>query len=94
MHEMSIATALVDRIREEAHRRDAIRVAAAGVRIGAYSGVNADSLRFCFEVLVAEEGLAPLALTIEDAAGEELDLAWLELEETAEAEANEEELPT
>jgi hydrogenase nickel incorporation protein HypA/HybF len=40
-------------------------VLAVGVRIGALSGVDSESLRFCFEALVQDTELAPLSLDIE-----------------------------
>jgi hydrogenase nickel incorporation protein HypA/HybF len=80
LHELSIATEILDAVQKEAQRRNA-RVATVGLRIGDLSGVEQDSLRFCFEVLVQGTDLDPLALTIERTAGAELDLAWLEVEE-------------
>ena len=80
MHELSIATEILDAVQKEAQKRNA-RVATVGLRIGELSGVEQDSLRFCFEVLVQGSDLEPLALTIERTPGAELDLAWLEVEE-------------
>jgi Zn finger protein HypA/HybF involved in hydrogenase expression len=80
MHELGIATALLDSIDAQRAAQPA-RIVAAGVRIGAYSGVNVDSLRFCFETLVLDRNLGPLALTVEETNGEDLHLAWLETED-------------
>jgi hypothetical protein len=57
------------------------------LRIGEFAGVDAESLRFCFEVLAKDSTLAPLALEIEiahveeGARGDELDLAYLEMDD-------------
>ncbi|GHG51123.1 hydrogenase maturation nickel metallochaperone HypA [Streptomyces griseocarneus] len=54
MHELSIATAIVERATELARRHDAGGVEAVRVRVGEMSGVVPDALRFSFEV--AREG--------------------------------------
>jgi hydrogenase nickel incorporation protein HypA/HybF len=64
MHEMSIAASMLEAVQEESSRRGA-HVSAIGVRIGELSGVDSESLRFCFEVLVQDTTLAPLSLDIE-----------------------------
>jgi hydrogenase nickel incorporation protein HypA/HybF len=40
-------------------------VLALGVKIGELSGVDSESLRFCFDALVQDTDLAPLTLEIE-----------------------------
>ena len=64
MHEMSIAASLLDAVQAESARRRA-HVVGLGVKIGELSGVDAESLRFCFDALVQDTDLAPLALAIE-----------------------------
>jgi hydrogenase nickel incorporation protein HypA/HybF len=64
MHEMSIAASMLEAVQAESARLGA-RVLAVGVKIGELSGVNAESLRFCFDVLVRDTDLAPLALDIQ-----------------------------
>jgi hydrogenase nickel incorporation protein HypA/HybF len=64
MHEMSIAASLLEAVQSESARRSA-HVAVLGVKIGELSGVDTESLRFCFEVLVQDSDLAPLALDIQ-----------------------------
>lgn len=114
MHELSIAEAILDSVRQEAQKHPGARVTKVGVRIGAISGVVPDALSFGFECLVQGTDLEPLALVIEavprrqrcpdcdftfeppesDLAclrcgrtdtelcgGEELDLAYLEIED-------------
>lgn len=114
MHELGIATAILDAVRLEAEKRPGAHVTKVGVRIGAVSGVEPEALSFSFEVLVQGTDLEPLALVIEAvprrqqcpacditfdvaednlacprcassettlAGGEELDLAYLEVED-------------
>ena len=114
MHELSIASAILDAVRSEAEKRPGAHVSKVGVRIGALSGVEPEALSFGFECLVRGSDLDPLALVIEPvprrqhcpacdftfeavegalacprcrnaetllAGGEELDLAYLEVDE-------------
>ncbi len=114
MHELSIASAILDSVRSEAEKRPGAHVTKVGVRIGALSGVEPEALSFGFSVLVKETDLEPLELVIEPiprrqrcpacdftftvaednlacprcasgetllAGGDELDLAYLEVEE-------------
>ena len=64
MHEMSIAASMLEAVQAESARRGA-HVLALGVKIGALSGVDSESLRFCFDALVRDTDLAPLALEVE-----------------------------
>lgn len=57
MHEMSIATSILDAANREAQRHPGARVCKVGVRIGEWAGVDPASLQFCFDALVA--GAAP-----------------------------------
>jgi hydrogenase nickel incorporation protein HypA/HybF len=81
MHEMGIATSVIEAVRVEAARRPGSRVTKVGLRIGEFSGVDRDSLSFCFEALVKDTDLESAVLAIEDATRDELDLTYLELEE-------------
>ena len=114
MHELSIASAILDAVRKEAEKRPGARVTKVGVRIGALSGVEPEALSFGFTVLVKGTEFEPLALEIEPvprrqrcpacdftfevaednlacprcarietqfAGGDELDMAYLEIEE-------------
>ena len=65
MHEMGIATSILDAARKEADRRPGARVCKVGVRIGEWSGVDPESLRFCFDALLAGTEPEPPALAIE-----------------------------
>jgi hydrogenase nickel incorporation protein HypA/HybF len=114
MHELGIASAILDAVRSEAEKHPGAHVAKVGVRIGALSGVEPEALSFGFSVLVKDTDLESLALEIEAvprrqrcvecdftftppdgelacprcgraetqlAGGDELDLAYLEIEE-------------
>ena len=114
MHELSIASAILDAVRIEAEKHPGAHVSKVGVRVGALSGVEPEALSFGFNALVQGTELDPLALAIEFvprkqrcsacdltfdvpeddlacpqcakaetilAGGEELDLAYFEVEE-------------
>jgi hydrogenase nickel incorporation protein HypA/HybF len=86
MHEMGIASSVLDAVDRELRGYPGQRATRIGLRIGEFAGVDAESLRFCFEALVMDSALAPLTLDIEicrvedGGRGDELDLAYLELE--------------
>jgi len=65
MHELSIATAMLDQLEDELAKRPGVRIAKVGVKIGELSGVDPDALRFGFEALVKDSHWDPLALEIE-----------------------------
>jgi len=65
VHELSIATLVLDAVKIEAGRHPGARVSRVGVRLGDLSGVDADALTFCFEALVKETDLATAAFEIE-----------------------------
>ncbi len=78
---MGIASSVIDAVRKEVERRPGARVTKIGMRIGEFSGVDRESLAFCFEALVKDTELEAAVLAIEGAARDELDLQYLELEE-------------
>jgi len=81
MHEMGIANSVLEAVRVEVTRRPGARATKVGLRLGEWAGVDAESLRFCLEVLVKDTELEPLALDIDfRPRGSELDIAYLELE--------------
>lgn len=53
MHEMSLALEILSICERELSGLPETRVTAVGVEAGAFSGVDADSLRFCLEVVMA-----------------------------------------
>jgi len=82
MHEMGIANSVLEAVRVEVTRRPGARATKVGLRLGEWAGVDAESLRFCLEVLVKGTELDPLALEIDfRPRGSELDITYLELEE-------------
>jgi hypothetical protein len=66
--------------RPAAQRHSDGRICTVGVRLGQYAGVDPDSLRFCFESLVKNTPLDPLSLDITLCAGDELVIAYLEVD--------------
>ena len=117
MHELSIASAILDRVAAEAERHPGAHFTKVGVRIGEISGIDPDALSFGFECLVKDSEFDPLVLEIEFCpriqrclacanefpapnsmtgcpkcgdthttciAGEELDIAFIEVEEEVE----------
>lgn len=65
MHEMGIASSVLDAVRVEAGRYPGSRPSRVGLRLGEWSGVDVESLRFCFEALVTGSDLAGLQLDID-----------------------------
>ncbi len=65
MHELSIASAILDAVRTESARHQGSRLCKVGVRIGEWSGVEPEALRFCFQVLVKDSDFPALQLEIE-----------------------------
>jgi len=65
MHELGIAESVLKAIEIEGERFPEGRVVRAGLKIGELSGVNAESLRFCFEAIVLGTQFESLELEIE-----------------------------
>ena len=84
---MGIASSILEAVHKELRSYPGRRATRVGIRIGEFAGVDAESLRFCFDVLVKDSALSPLALEIETrrveegGRGDELDFAYLELDE-------------
>jgi hydrogenase nickel incorporation protein HypA/HybF len=53
MHELAIAQSLFEAVQTQAHEHKASRVNSVRLRIGEASGVESDSLTFCFEMLIS-----------------------------------------
>jgi len=82
MHEVGIAASVLDAVRTEIARRPGARAVTVGLKIGELAGVDPESLRFGFDALVDGSDLEPLELAVEYVAGgDQLDFAWLEVEE-------------
>lgn len=80
MHEMGIAASVLEAVERELVRYPGCRPARVGVRIGELAGVDAESVRFCFDAIVKGSPFAPLELSIEPGLNDELDFVYLELE--------------
>ena len=73
MHEMSLASSILDAVQAEP-----ARVTKVGLRIGEWSGVDTESLRFCLETLAA----GALEIDIEfQPSSPRLDIAYFEIED-------------
>ncbi len=53
MHELALAQSMIEALEAKAEECEALRVRSVRLRIGEASGVQVDSLTFCFETLAA-----------------------------------------
>jgi hydrogenase nickel incorporation protein HypA/HybF len=65
MHEIGIATAIVDAVHAESVRIGGPVPLSVGVRIGEFASVDPEALRFAFEVITRGTNLQNLSLKIE-----------------------------
>ena len=65
MHELSIASAILERAKAVSEKNQNARVTKVAVRIGELSGVESDALRFGFEALCKGTPMEVTALDIE-----------------------------
>jgi len=65
LHEVGIASCIIESIEAEARRRPEAQFAAVGVRIGELSNVDREALAFAFEALTRNTPLEHLRLEIE-----------------------------
>ena len=65
MHEIGIASSILECVAAEAQRRPDTRVIAVGVRIGELSNVDKDALDFAFEALTRGTPMEHLKLEVE-----------------------------
>jgi hydrogenase nickel incorporation protein HypA/HybF len=65
MHELSLASAILDSVAEETARYPGARPIRVGVRVGEIAGVDCDALAFGFEALVKDSNWGPLKLELE-----------------------------
>jgi hydrogenase nickel incorporation protein HypA/HybF len=67
MHELSIVEALIEQVQEEVSRAGVEgKIAKLELSIGRLSGVNADSIRFAFELLASDTILAGTEISIHE----------------------------
>jgi hydrogenase nickel incorporation protein HypA/HybF len=65
MHELSIATSIVETVLQEIQRKSLPSVQTIAVRVGALSCVDPEALRFGFESIISDTPLANTKLEIE-----------------------------
>ncbi|HEX3660729.1 MAG TPA: hydrogenase maturation nickel metallochaperone HypA [Acidobacteriaceae bacterium] len=65
MHEVGIASSILEASLAETARRPGARLVSIGVRVGVLSGVDADALQFAFECLVADTDERNVAFSVE-----------------------------
>ncbi|HWR37244.1 MAG TPA: hydrogenase maturation nickel metallochaperone HypA [Clostridia bacterium] len=65
MHELSIATSILETVEAEAAKRPGSRFVKLGLRIGELAGIDPDALTFGWEALTRDTEFANLALAIE-----------------------------
>ena len=80
MHEMGIASSILEAFQKELLMYPGYRAAKVGVLIGEFAGVDGESLRFCFEAIVMGSSMESLDLGIENGNGDELDVRRIEFE--------------
>ena len=81
MHEVGIANSILEAVGTEMKPYAGARPVKVIVKVGAMSGVDRDSLSFCFEAIARGTIFEGMILAIEDAPADELELSSLELEE-------------
>lgn len=65
MHELGIASAILDTVNAEMQDRGGARPQRVGLRIGELAAVDPEALRFAFEVLTQDSDYSGLALDFE-----------------------------
>lgn len=64
MHELSIAESILDAVKKEVSLHSGVYPVRVGVRIGAFTAIDADSLSFCFESVLVGTPWAALQLDV------------------------------
>ena len=65
MHELGIATSILECVQAEARRHPGVHITKVGVKIGELAGVDVDALQFGFECIVKDTEWERLALEVE-----------------------------
>jgi len=81
MHELGIANSILEAVEAEMRPHPGARAVRIAVTVGALSGVDRESLEFCFEAITRDTPFAALKLDLREAERDELELTCLELEE-------------
>jgi hydrogenase nickel incorporation protein HypA/HybF len=66
MHELALAQSIVETVLDEMQKRELSNVSVVGLRVGALSGVEPETLEFCFDAITKGTPLADTRLTIEN----------------------------
>lgn len=82
MHELALTRAIVDAALRHAEGRPVERV---HVRLGSLRQAVPGSLEFYFEILARDTDCEGAELEVETLEGEQLEVAWIEVEEPARA---------
>jgi hydrogenase nickel incorporation protein HypA/HybF len=65
MHELGIASSVLEAVKKEVARHDGARPHKVGLRIGEMAAIDQESLRFCFEAITRETEFESLQLEVE-----------------------------
>jgi hydrogenase nickel incorporation protein HypA/HybF len=65
MHELGIATSILESVQSAARRNPGVRITKVGVKVGELAGVDVDALQFGFECIVKETEWESLVLEVE-----------------------------
>ena len=65
MHELGIATSILESVQSAARRNPGVRITKVGVKVGELAGVDVDALQFGFECIVKDSEWEPLVLEVE-----------------------------
>jgi hydrogenase nickel incorporation protein HypA/HybF len=65
LHEIGIASSILETVDAEAHKRPGEKIIAVGLRIGELSSISPEALTFAFEVLTRETPWENLGVEIE-----------------------------
>jgi len=65
MHELGIASSILEAVQKESLRHVGVRISKVGVKIGELAGVDVDALQFGFECIVKETEWEGLVLEVE-----------------------------
>jgi len=82
MHELALSRAIVDAALRHAEGRP---VEVVHVRVGSMRQAAPASLAFYFEIVAQDTDCAGATLEIETLEGDQLEVAWIEVEEAAHA---------
>jgi hydrogenase nickel incorporation protein HypA/HybF len=65
LHEIGIASSILNCVEAEARRRPEVTISVVGVRIGELSAIDKDALAFAFEALTRDTPLAHVRIAVE-----------------------------